>query len=214
MLGLLLVTQCELTTGSHSILSKTWTYPDGYDPHGGYLDRVTFVVYPLGVSWLSWLPALKDNIIYAWDERVTLDNIDELEATPGVEVRTEPGDMYRMFCLNCRRFPTNITAFRRALAFALDKRAIIQNSTGGIAFLQDCALPIAYGNWTYENELSEPYYDPNITAANATLATAGFIDLNGNGWRDYDLDLSGNLSADDILDEDFVVEVNLRHYGF
>lgn len=184
----------------------TWTYPDGYDPHGLYVDKVTFVVYPRSDEQLG-LQALQAGLIYAWDERVPMDNIAELEATPGVEVTSEPGNLYRMFNINCNRFPTNITGYRRAIAYALDKRAVILNSTGGLAFLQDCALPIALANWTYEGELIETYYSRNIPVANASLEAAGFSDLNANGWRDYDADNSSTLSPGDILDIDFEIEL-------
>ncbi|MHA2427668.1 MAG: ABC transporter substrate-binding protein [Candidatus Hermodarchaeia archaeon] len=183
-----------------------WTYPDGYDPHGGYLDKVTFVVYPREDEQLG-LQALQANIIYAWDERVPADNIAELETTAGVEVTTEPGDMYRMFCLNCNKFPTNITGYRRAMAYALDKGAVIQNSTGGLAFFQDCAIPITLGNWTYETQLSHTYYTRDLIAANESLEAAGFRDLNGNGWRDYDADNSTTFTAGDVLDVDFEIEM-------
>jgi ABC-type transport system substrate-binding protein len=184
-----------------------WTYPDCYDPHGGYLDRVIFVVYPPEDEQLG-LQALQANIIYAWDERVPADNIAELENTPGVEVTTEPGDMYRMFCLNSNRFPTNITEYRRAIAFALDKGAVVQASTGGLAFLQDCAIPLALGNWTYESQLVETYYSRDIVSANASLEAAGFRDLDGNGWRDYDADNSSTFTPVDILDIDFQIRLD------
>jgi ABC-type transport system substrate-binding protein len=183
-----------------------WTYPDGYDPHGGYLDRVTFVVYPPEDEQLG-LQALQANIIYAWDERVSAEDIVELEATPGVEVTTEPGDMYRIFNINCGRFPTNITAFRRAFVYALDKFALSGACAHDLAFPQACALPLAFGNWTYESVLPETYYDRDITAAEATLEAAGFRDLDGNGWRDYDADNSTTLTPGDILDIDFEIEV-------
>jgi ABC-type transport system substrate-binding protein len=162
-----------------------WSYPDGYDPHGVYIDKLTYIVYPAADEQLG-LQALQAGLIYAWDERVPADNIAELEATEGVTVETEPGDLYRMFCLNCGTFPTNQTAYRRAVAFALDKAAVVQASTGGLAFLQDSALPIALGNWTYEGELVETYYSQDIISANATLEWGGFRDLNGDGWRDWD----------------------------
>ncbi|MFX1299972.1 MAG: ABC transporter substrate-binding protein [Promethearchaeota archaeon] len=207
LIGVLICTNLLFANKPNTVRAE-WTYPDGYDPHGGYLDRVTFVVYPYEDEPLG-LQALKANIIYAWDERVPVVNIVELQATAGVEVATEPGDFYRMFCLNCDRFPTNITGYRRAIAYALDKGAVVQASTGGVAFLQDCAIPITLGNWTYEGELTETYYSKNIIAANASLEAAGFRDLDGNGWRDYDADNSTTLSPGDILDVDF--EIDLYH---
>ncbi|MFX0079584.1 MAG: ABC transporter substrate-binding protein [Candidatus Hermodarchaeota archaeon] len=205
LLVVLLFTQSGFTATFHSISARTWTYPDGYDPHGGYLDKVVFVVYPPEDEQLG-LQALQAGQIYAWDESVPIDNIMECEATWGVEVTSEPGDMYRMFCLNCGRFPTNNTGYRRALAYALDKFAVVQANTGGLAFVQDCAIPLALANWTYESQLTETYYSRNIIAANATLEAAWFRDLDGNGWRDYDADNSSTLSPSDILDVDFAIE--------
>jgi ABC-type transport system substrate-binding protein len=207
LIGVLICTSPLITNKPNTVRAE-WTYPDGYDPHGGYLDRVTFVVYPPEDEQLG-LQALQANIIYAWDEKIPVDNTAEISYTAGVEVTTEPGDFYRMFCLNCDRFPTNITGYRRAIAYALDKGAVVQASTGGLAFLQDCAIPIALGNWTYEGELIETYYSKNIIAANASLEAAGFRDLDGNGWRDYDTDHSNTLSPGDVLDVDF--DIDLYH---
>jgi ABC-type transport system substrate-binding protein len=186
---------------------RALVYPDGYDPHGVYVDRITYIVYPAADEQLG-LQALAANIIHAWDERVPAANIPELEAA-GVTVSTEPGDLYRMFCLNCGRFPTNHTAYRRAVAYALDKEAVVQASTGGLAFLQDSALPIALGNWTYESELTETYYTKNIAAANATLEWGGFRDLDGDGWRDFDHNNNSILDARDI--DSALFETNLYH---
>ncbi|KPL08450.1 hypothetical protein AMJ86_00300 [bacterium SM23_57] len=205
IIGLLICTSILFTNKPNTVLAE-WSYPDGYDPHGGYLDRVTFVVYSPEDEQLG-LQALQANIIYAWDEQFPADNLVEFQATAGVEVTTEPGDFYRLFNLNCDRFPTNITGYRRAIAYALDKAAVVQASTGGLAFLQDCAIPIALGNWTYEGELIETYYSKNIIAANASLDAAGFRDLDGNGWRDYDADNSTTLSPGDVLDEDFIIDL-------
>ncbi|MFX0079585.1 MAG: ABC transporter substrate-binding protein, partial [Candidatus Hermodarchaeota archaeon] len=204
VLGLLLLTNSGLTTGFQPKTTKSWTYPDGYDPHGGYLDRVTFIVYQPADEQLG-LQALQAGLIYAWDEQV--ENTVEIEAVDGLGIRSEPSDRYQMFCLNCGRFPTNITAYRQGLAYALDKITVIQSSTGGMAFHQDCALPITLGNWTFEPILVETYYRPDIDKANATLEAAGFRDLDGNGWRDFDMNNNSILDAGDILDQDFAIEL-------
>lgn len=142
-----------------------------------------------------------------YSEQYSRDNLPYYMPIPGVAISTEPGDMYRMFCLNCGRFPTNITGYRRALAYALDKGAVVQASTGGLAWLQDCALPVDLGNWTFEDQLLETYYARDITSANSSLEAAGFRDLDGNGWRDYDADNSTTLTSGDILDVDFKIDL-------
>ena len=186
---ILIVTQIGFHLPSQTGPSKTWTYPSGFDPHGGYLDRVTFVVYSHEDAWTA-IEALAGNIIYAYDDSVPRDRLADCEVIfpIGVEVQTEPGDTYLAFSIDCGQFPTNITGYRRAIAYALDKSAVIQASTGGLAFLQDCVLPINLSNWTYERQLLETYYAQNIDKANTILQAAGFKDLNGDGWRDYDVD--------------------------
>ncbi len=156
------------------------------------------------------LQALQANIIYAWGESVSADNIAELENTPGVEVSTEPGDKYRILCFNCGRFPTNITGYRRALAYALDKVEVVLESTNGLAFMQDCAIPLALGNWTYESQLIETYYLQNIAKANASLEESGFRDLNGDGWRDFDADNNSIWNPGIDLDS-AVFEIPFHH---
>ena len=90
----------------------------------------------------------------------------------------------------------------------MDKAAVVQASTGGLAFLQDCAIPIALGNWTYEGELTNTYYAQDISTANDTLEAGGFQDLNGDGWRDFDVNDNDVWDAGVDMDSaDFAVEL-------
>jgi hypothetical protein len=62
----------------------------------------------------------------------------------------------------------------------------------------DSAIPISNSLWTYENQMSEHFYEPNLVAANATLDAARFIDTPDSphpGWRYYD---TNNNSAWDF----------------
>ncbi|MHA2427883.1 MAG: hypothetical protein ACXADB_07665, partial [Candidatus Hermodarchaeia archaeon] len=97
-----------------------WTYPSGYDPHGGYVDRVTFIVYP-SEDIAQALLALQAGTVYSYDERIPHQSVAELEANPAIEVTSVAGTIYRQFTLQCQRFPTNMTGYLVAMAQSLDK---------------------------------------------------------------------------------------------
>jgi ABC-type transport system substrate-binding protein len=189
-----LMTQAPLIT-----VQTTWTYPSGYDPHGGYIDRLTFVVYP-SEDIPQALLALQQGSVYSYDEPVPYDSIFDLEATPGIEVTSELGTAYQQFTFQCQRFPTNLSLYRVALAQALDKTRVVASARGGFAQVMDNPIPIPFDYWSYENQMSTHFYAQDIAGANATLDVAHIIDTPDSphpGWRYYDADMSGNWTLGD-----------------
>jgi ABC-type transport system substrate-binding protein len=193
-----LVTAIALTTLFVSLVlvsqpmaaSADWTFASGFDPHGGYIDTLIWEVYPAGADEAALL-ALRLGTIDGYDERVGVDQIGPLLATPGVEVRVMLGTIYRQFNLNCVRFPTNITGYRRALAYVTDKYLIVAESTGGLGVPMDGAIPIPVGLYCQEQEMTEHYYAYDNVSAIAELEAAGFKDLTGNRYREYDVNHNG-----------------------
>jgi ABC-type transport system substrate-binding protein len=197
-------------TPQNASVRADWTYPSGYDPHGGYVDRLTFIVYP-SEDIAQALLALQAGTVYSYDERIPHQSVAELEANPAIEVTSVAGTIYRQFTLQCQRFPTNITGYRVAMAQALDKPTIVANARGGYAQVMDNPIPLPFSYWTYENEMTSHFYAEDIAAANATLDAAGFItdpsytvepgwrfyDVNTNGVWDAGVDKAGNVAAPD-----------------
>lgn len=177
-----------------------WSYPSGYNPHGGYLDKITYVVYP-SEDQAQALLALQAGQVYGFDERVPADSVPDLEATAGVEVSSELGVIYRQFTLNCQNFPTNNTGYRLAMAYALDKVAVTEASTGGYAEPMDGPIPLPIVYWEYDSQMTSHFYAKDITAANATLEAYHFKDLDGDGWREYDVNKNGIWDAGVDLDD-------------
>jgi ABC-type transport system substrate-binding protein len=144
--------------------------------------------------------ALQAGIVYSYDEQIPYQEVPELVENPAIEVTSEPGTRYRQFTLNCARFPTNITGYRKALAYALDKPAVVANSRGGFAQVMDNPIPLAFEFWTYEGQMTSHFYAEDIASANATLDAAHIIDTPDSphpGWRYYDADRSGNWTLED-----------------
>lgn len=191
--GLLLLSLNTPYHGSIPLNEKSWTYPSGYDPHGGYVDRLRFIVYP-SEDIDAALFALQSGYVYSYDERIPHQSVPELQANPDIGVTSELGNSYRQFTMNCDRFPTNITGYRRALSYALNKYAVVMDSRGGFAQVMDNPIPLAFEFWTYEDQMTTHYYSEDIVSANATLDAAHIIDTPDSphpGWRYYDADLSG-----------------------
>ncbi len=69
--------------------------------------------------------------------------------------------------------PFNYTAFRKAVALALDKERTAREVFGGWAVPADSWVPIDSG-FSSDGILADDYYDQDIEAANALLDRAGF----------------------------------------
>jgi len=86
--------------------------------------------------------------------------------------------------LNVRNWPLNESAFRRALAYAYDKRAVCQRVWAGWAEPLDVPVPKSMGEWSIEYMTLKPdsYADHNAPKALEELETIGIKDRDGDGW--------------------------------
>ena len=90
--------------------------------------------------------------------------------------------------LNTTKPPFNNLAFRQAMSVAIDRDTLVEISTFGLT--THTKYPIGTGemfNTWYDEEALEPYtwlmqYDPD--RAMQILDEAGFVDADGDGWRD------------------------------
>jgi ABC-type transport system substrate-binding protein len=163
---------------------------------------LTFIVYP-SEDIATALLALQSGEVYSYDERIPHQSVAELEANPAITVSSIPGAIYRQFTMQCSRFPTNITGYRVALSYALDKPAVVANARGGFAQPMDNPIPLPYTFWTYEDEMTEHFYNEDIASANASLDAANIIDPVGEpthphpGYRFYDANGDGAFNLAD-----------------
>jgi ABC-type transport system substrate-binding protein len=90
---------------------------------------------------------------------------------------------YGFFVFNTAKYPFNETALRRAFAFALDKNRISDELWGGAAQPLDSVVPAVNG-FSLEGEVSYDYYSAQILQAQEILDAAGFVDVDGDGFRE------------------------------
>ncbi len=109
--------------------------------------------------------------------------LDTLQSSQDIGIMTTPRNGYGYMTINCDKYPLNITAFRRAMAFALDKQGISDNVWDGLSEPLDAVVP-KINPFTIEGQLTFSYYNPNPSKGNQLLDAAGFLDVDGDGYRE------------------------------
>ncbi len=94
--------------------------------------------------------------------------------------QTESFDLVFM-AINCQRYPWIFPEFRRALALAMDKNELASIMWGDLGFALDATMSPSCGVW-HNDALTPSYNDSQVAAAQAELASAGFFDLEGDGY--------------------------------
>ncbi len=86
--------------------------------------------------------------------------------------------------INCRNWPLSESAFRRALAYAYDKRAVCERVWAGWAEPLDVPVPKSMGEWSIEYLTLKPdsYADMNKPKALSELAKLNISDKDNDGW--------------------------------
>ncbi len=202
----LLLIVCASTAATAAPAQGPPKWSSDFRPHGGYVDEILFSIYTTSEIPQAML-ALQSGAIDAYDERVLSTYLPSLVPDPNIEIKVSLGSMYRCLVLNSQRFPLNITGYRRAIAFGMDKYRINMEAIGGAGQPLDSYVPLVATEWQVEDQLPTHFYDKDIVSGNASLDAAGFIDLNNDGWRDYDTDKSGTLTAGDLDSADFAIEL-------
>jgi ABC-type transport system substrate-binding protein len=127
--------------------------------------------------------ALLNEEIECLGEFLNTDYLQEVEEDEDIAIYQATRNGFGHITINCAKYPMNYTAFRRAMAFAMDKYAISNEILDGFSYPMDspCPRPNPY---SIEDELDYHYYEAEPEIGNATLEAAGFIDSDNDGWRE------------------------------
>lgn len=84
---------------------------------------------------------------------------------------------------NCEEYPTNLTAFRKAIAFGINRTEIVEQVVHGYGIPANTGIIHPDVTEWYNPDL--PDYEHNVTKANEILDSLNFIDTDSDGIREY-----------------------------
>src|SRR6185503_6498321 len=105
------------------------------------------------------------------------DIVHQLEASDHLQVTTGPGTDYQYVGLNLRDQALGDVRVRQALAYAIDRQAIVEYLRRGLATSAVGLLPPA--SWAFTADVMSFHHDPG--RARALLDEAGYRDPDGDG---------------------------------
>ncbi len=147
---------------------------------GPYVDRLEFYVIEDGDQQVL---ALQNDDVDLIGNRLSPEFAAELADASDIEVVSTLRNGYGYVTIDCNTYPYNITAFRRALAYAVDKEWISNNVWSGFSVPLDSCVP-QINPFSAEGQLDYSYYESDIEEANRLLDIAGFDDVDMDGFRE------------------------------
>ncbi|MFW9794076.1 MAG: ABC transporter substrate-binding protein, partial [Candidatus Thorarchaeota archaeon] len=126
-----------------------------------------------------------------------------IDADPNIEISSILHDGYGQITINCRDYPLNITALRRAFAYAFDKVRVQSDIFSGLSRVHDSLVPYANSLFCIEDAMSYHYYTAEPTIGNQILDDAGFDIDPITGYRNAPdgnpFDITVEYSSADVL---------------
>ncbi|MHA2213492.1 MAG: ABC transporter substrate-binding protein, partial [Candidatus Thorarchaeota archaeon] len=147
---------------------------------GPYIDKIVFDVITQDDQQVL---ALQNDEVDIIDSFISPDFVPVIEASENVDTLSSLRNGYGLVEINCAKYPFNITNFRRAAAFSLDKQAIQQDIFEGLSQAQDSVVPFT-NPFTVEGQLPYTYYEANPILGNKLIDIEGFVDVDDDGWRE------------------------------
>ncbi|HET9443120.1 MAG TPA: ABC transporter substrate-binding protein [Acidimicrobiales bacterium] len=166
--------------------------PESYDPSTGVAQYDANPGYFLGSPYVKLLEFVtsSDSLVdlrlgnldaasASNDEVVTDEMLAQVAGFSRLEGR---GEWNRALHINMTKgYPWNEVKFRQALAYAVDRKDMVERILGGKGEPGSMGDLAPVNEWTAEGL---PAYDHDEAKAKALLDEVGLIDRNGDGWRD------------------------------
>jgi len=141
-----------------------------------HLKRVRFAVVP---DTTTRALELRKGSADLESNALTTDMVLALQQDPTLGVTHGPGSILAYIALNCRDHYLKDVRVRQALAYAIDRRPMLQYLMRGFARPADSILPPE--SWAYKKDV--PRYDYNPARARQLLDQAGYRATNGIRFR-------------------------------
>ena len=146
---------------------------------GPYVDKIVYRVIANQDQRILALQAGEIEMDNSFFDPVHLPTLD---ADPDIDIFSALRNGYGHITINTRDYPLNISAFRRAFAYAFDKTRVTAEVLDGFSQEQDSLIPYP-NSWCIEDDMPYHYYTAQVATGNAILDAAGFEVDSGTGFR-------------------------------
>jgi peptide/nickel transport system substrate-binding protein len=160
---------------SVSVLSSGIQNGEGIGPN---VDGLVFTVISHDATQVL---ALQNDEIDMIAEYLDAEQYSALSTSEDIAIAQTLGNGYGLVTINTAKYPLNITAFRRAIAFAVDKERISQYAFMNLSEPLDSCVP-RINPFSAEDVLADRFYASDLTKARQLLADAGFNDTDSDGY--------------------------------
>jgi ABC-type transport system substrate-binding protein len=181
--------------GQDSVYRIMQKFPDywGKDFRTPYMDyalyppNVDTIYYKIYASIDTCILALQAGAVDYITWAITAGRVASLQADPNIGIQYMSENGYYYLAFNEKLQPMNSLPFRKAISHLIDKDQIVNVYMGGFGSKGDAVEPPFYGEWRNASVNQYPYDDPTnmtTTVPEDLLDSAGFVDVNGDGWRE------------------------------
>jgi peptide/nickel transport system substrate-binding protein len=184
------------TEGESVTLAKNADY---WDPEAmPHVDEIVFRVLPDQNAAVQALLAGEVDVI----ERIPPAQVETVTSAENADVRTFDTLAFNWYSLNHQKPIFQDVAVRQAMMYALDRKLIAEEIYLGFAEQADGTQPKL--SFAYAPDRIETIYNYDPDKANQMLEQAGWVDSDGDGFREKDLNGDGSITEDEVLRFDFI----------
>lgn len=145
--------------------------------HEGAVNEIQVIEYE---SFEDAIGALQTGEADIFGHRVNHSQYETLESYSGIEDQWAFDTNSYLLAMNANHYPLGNYHLRQAIAYSIDKTAIVESAMNGTADEIDFLLPRC-NEYSPEETQGGAYYSSNVDAAFDSLADAGMLDVDDDG---------------------------------
>ncbi|WP_191567568.1 ABC transporter substrate-binding protein [Metabacillus idriensis] len=138
------------------------------------------LIFPIIEDTTAMYNALQSGELDVISSSISPELVKQFESNSALKVARGPGYSTSLFQLNAEKYPMTETSFRQAIDYAIDKENIVR--TVLLGFAEVGSPGFIHPSSSFYNADLKPVYDQE--KSNQLLEEAGFIDKDGDGFRE------------------------------
>ncbi len=163
--------------------NKNGTVSCGGEEYPCYPKQVRTIIFEIIPQLDDSVAALRNGSVHHIAASLSPAYYNMMKIDPNIGFETPDSDGFFYICFNLRKGAMTDVNFRRAVAYCVDKDYIVDNIMDGYG--SPGSVPISITSQIYVNtSVPDWIAEGNLTKAMMLLDASGYVDYDGDGWRD------------------------------